>query len=101
MGKSYKDKFLTHYGLPLTTELALTDIAALSGQQYDELLTIFQNAKVYEHTPATVFSFHKKTKESKPPTDKSAMYKVYEHILKNIIHKKNATDISGTVLESV
>lgn len=101
MGKAYKDKFLTQYGLPLTTELALTDIAALSGHQYDELLTVFQAAKVYNYTPATVFSFHKKTKESKPPTDKAALYKVYEYLMKNVAQEKNAADISGTVPQSV
>ena len=86
MGKSYKDKILTHYGLPITTELALTDIAALSGLQYDDLLAVFQAAKVYNYAPAA-FSFHKKSKDNKAPTDKAAMYKVYEHILKNIINK--------------
>jgi hypothetical protein len=101
MGKAYKDKFLTHFGLPLTTELALTDIAALCGQQFDTLLLIFQQAKVYEYTPATTFSFHKKSRETKTPTDKAALFKVYEHIMKNIVTKKNAADISGTVFESV
>jgi len=101
MGKAYKDKFLTQYGLPMTTELALTDIAALSGRQYDDLLTIFQAAKVYDYTPAAVFSFHKKTRESKAPTDKAAMYKVYEYLMKNLAVDKNAADISPTVSESV
>jgi hypothetical protein len=100
MGKA--DKFLTHYGLPLTTELALTDIAALSGQQYDDLLAVFQAAKVYDYTPAAVFSFHKKTRESKAPTDKAAMYKVYEYLMKNVISvDKNAADLPPTVSESV
>jgi len=87
MGKADKIKFLAHYGLPEKTELSLTDMASLTGHPYEDLLTVFQSAKVYEYIPAAPFSFHKKPKETKAPTDKKAMSAVYKYLLKKYCGK--------------
>lgn len=109
MGKAHKTKFLMQYGLKETTELTLTDIATLSGQPYETLLAVFQRAKVYEFIPAAAFSFHKKTRDTKPISDKKAMDAVYEFLMGKVKESdkdlttptRDAVDISGTVSESV
>lgn len=79
MGKAHRIKFLTQYGLPATTELTISDISALSNISNEILLAVFRNAKVYV-PPMETFSFHKKVKKTKPPTDKAAMDVVYAFI---------------------
>jgi hypothetical protein len=110
MTKAHKIKFLTQYNLPETTELTLLDIANLSGTDYNTLITVFNRAKVYEYIPASLFSFHKKPRETKPVSDKKAMESVYEFLMGKIKdrdkdlsedNRNNAADISGTVLKSV
>lgn len=81
MGKAHKTKFLAQYGFNDKTELTLNDISSLTGTPYDVLITIFQRAKVFEYTPASAFSFHKKGRETKPISDAKAMYAVYEFLM--------------------
>jgi len=109
MGKVHKTKFLAQYGFSDKTELTLNDISSLTGTPYEILLTIFQRAKVFEHTPASTFSFHKKVRETKAISDTKAMYAVYEFLMGKVkesdkdllLLNKDAIDIPPTVSESI
>jgi hypothetical protein len=99
MGKSHTVKFLTQYGLKEDTVLTLTDIATLTGEPYEKLLTVFQRAKVYEYVPATQFSFHKKARGAKPVSDKKALEVVIEFLMGKV--KDSDKDLLATNIDAV